>query len=84
MAVRKPFLVSTLMLTEADFPSDVAVIVAVPGALALTAQVDDTRAKVLLAEGGKVAGEKLKIEGANARRRQQRNARDEALDDIAA
>lgn len=40
--------------------------------------------KVLLAEGGKVAGEKLKIEGANALRRQQRNARDEALDDIAA
>lgn len=40
--------------------------------------------KVLLAEGGKVAGEKLKIEGANALRRQQRNARDKALDDIAA
>lgn len=40
--------------------------------------------QILLAEGGKIAGEKLKIEGVNALRRKQRNARDEALNDIAA
>lgn len=40
--------------------------------------------KLLLAEGGVIAGEKLKTEAANDLLRQQRAARDEALDNIAA
>ena len=40
--------------------------------------------KVLLSEGGKVAGETLKVQAADALRDQQRAARDEVRDKLAA
>ena len=43
-----------------------------------------TVVKVLLAEGGAAAGEKLKVKAANDLRRQNRKARNEALRELAA